>query len=267
MYELSAQIESDDVRLCAMRTRVFDGYLKAGPSETLDCGDGTFIFSERKRRVLSEGLIKAGAAFRMEVSRTSSRAGFKTALGILVTAEGLVNLIAKERELKERAARIHGEMVRELEEGGESVTHAKCDVTLIALRLTPDAEFRSAVDGIIDEAVVIHLEKAVEVINANVGQIRRYTEVGDAGVAHKHVRVLHRVLAELKRSGWEERELEPLCSDLSEIREIILSHSMPVTRKLVELDRIKLTQGVKLRQFGEKSQWIFDRAKSDVVAA
>jgi hypothetical protein len=207
MHEISAQIESDDVRLCAMRTKVFEGFIKAGPSETRDCGDGTFVFSERKRRVLSDVLIKAGAAFRMEVSRASSGAGFKTTLGVLVTAEGLVGLIAKEKQLKERAAAIHGEMVRELEERGESISHAKCEVTLVALRLTPDAEFRSAVDGIIDEAVVVHLEKAVEVINASVIKIRRYTEVGDATVAHKHVRVALWVLSELKRSGWGRESL------------------------------------------------------------
>jgi hypothetical protein len=202
----------------------------------------------------------------MEVSRASSGAGFKTALGVLVTAEGLLELIAKERKLKERAVAIHGEMVRELEVRGESVVHAKCDVNLVALRLTPDAEFRSAVDGIIDEAVVVHLEKAVEVINANVRQIRRYTEVGDVGVANKHLRVALRVLTELKRSGWEDRELEPLRSDLSEIREIILSHSMPVDRKLPELDQIKLMQGVKLRWFGKQAHQP-GRVEGDVAAA
>jgi hypothetical protein len=241
------------------------GLHQTGPSETRDCGDETFIFSERKRRVLSDGLIKAGAAFRMEVSRASSGAGFKTTLGVLVTAEGLVELIVKERQLKERAAAIHGEMVPELEERGESISHAKCEVTLVALRLTPDAEFKSAVDGIIDEAVVVHLEKAVEVINASITKIRRYTEVGDAGVAHKHVRVALRVLSELKRSGWGERELEPLRSDLRAIKEIILSHSMTVERKLVELDSIDLTRGVKLRQLEKKTHWL-DRKKSDVAA-
>ncbi|MGB7921992.1 MAG: hypothetical protein WCF57_01975 [Pyrinomonadaceae bacterium] len=149
----------------------------------------------------------------MEVSRACSGAGFKTTMGVLVNADGLLALIAKERKLKERTAAIHSEMIHELEERGESVVHARCEVNLIALRLMPDAEFRSEVEGIIDEAVVVHLEKAIDVINASVAQIRRYTEVGDTGVANKHLRLALRVLSELKRSGWEDRELELLRSD------------------------------------------------------
>lgn len=254
MHQISAQIESNDVRLCAMKTKIFDGYVKAGPSEMRDCGDETFLFTEKKRRVLSERLIKAGNAFRMEVSRACSRAGLKTSLGVLVAAEGLAELVAKELQLSERAAAIHGEMLRELEERGESTSHAKCEVVLIALRLTPDAEFKDAIDEIVEEATVIHLEKAIEVINERVRQIRRYTEVGDVGVANKHLRVVMRVLSELKKSGWTEWELRPLYSDTAEIREIILSHSKTVSQKLLDLDHVELMGGVSARQLELEGQ-------------
>jgi hypothetical protein len=253
MFELVAAIDSDDVRLCSIRTRAFDGYVKAGPSESEECEDGTILFKERKRRVLAERTIKDVAALRVEASRACAGAGFKTPLGVLVAPVGLAELVSKEKPLRVRAQQIYAEMTRQLEQAGEDVGLAKCEVNLISVRLTPDAEFRDSLAGVVEEAVTVRLEEAAALINEGVSSIRRFTEVGDVGIAHKHLRKVLKVLAELEKGGIAHEAVEPLRADMAAAKAIILSHSKKVADKLEELDGLSLMRGVRAGRLGPAS--------------
>jgi hypothetical protein len=245
VVELVAEIDSDDVRLCSLRTRAFDGYVKAGPSEAEECEDGTILFKERKRRVLSERTIKDVGALRVEASRACAGAGIKTPLGVLVLAVGLAYLVSKERSLGLRAQQIYLEMLEQLERAGEDTSLAKCEVNLISVRLTPDAEFRDSMAEVVKEAVTVRLDEASALINECASSIRKFTEVGDAGFAHKHLRRVLKVLAELEKGGVAREALEPLRADAAAAKAVILSHSKKVAEKLEELDGLALMGGIR----------------------
>jgi hypothetical protein len=245
VIEISAQIESDDVRLVTMRVSAFDGFVKAGPTVTEECDDGSLLVQRHLRRVLSDAVVKRVQALRTEVSRAVAGAGIKTDLGTLVTGEALCGLRQKERQKKAQAAEIRADMIRELEEAGEEVGPAKCEVTLTALRLTPDEEFRDALREVVDVSVAARLDDAVRILNEKAKAVRHYTEVGDARGAHPQLRAVFKVLAELRRCGWPEGELAPLRADAERVRDVVRSHEKTVADKLAELDGVGLMGGVR----------------------
>lgn len=244
VYEISAQVNIEEARLCKMLTRVFEGYVKVAKDERVEKEDGTIDFISHEKRVMDVETIRAGLAFRVKVSRAGDEAGIKTPLGTIVGERGLEELLLLERNLKERALEIQDEMRQSLQKHQAEEGLAKCEVELVVLKLEADAVSRESVDRLVQESVDRQLEESVDNINQTVRSIRAQVEIGNVPRASRQTSTLERELENLARRGWRADQLEPLYADLERVREILRQRQMLVPEKLAELQKVALMEGI-----------------------
>jgi hypothetical protein len=247
MYEITANVDVREARLCKMMTRVFEGYVKIAKDEQVEQEDGTVDFVEHKRRVMDVETIRAGYAFRMEVSRAMEEAGFKTHLGTVVGGRGLEELLVLERELKERAGQLQDQMVESLVKHGAETALAKCEVELVVLKLEAEEASQGAVDRLLQESIDRQLEESVEAINKAVENVRRLVETGNVPRAARQVGTVERELANLARRGYSPTQLQQPYADLEAVREALKKRATTVAEKLEALDGIGLMKGLSPR--------------------
>lgn len=245
MYEIIAQLDASSMRLCRIKVRLFDGYVKTGPDEVLEDGENNFSFVSHKRRVMDEEVINQAQAFRVEVSRAMAEVGLHTELGTLVN-EGAMREVRKlEREFIERAAEICDAMTESLRKHQADESLAKCEVALIVLKVQPEEASAEETEELIDEAAGAHLKDAAEVINETVARIRELVSTGNVPRARRLTSTVERAIRSLEKRGWREEQLSPLRADLELIKEVLGRRSAAVAEKLAALDEIKLMSGVK----------------------
>lgn len=247
MHVITAELEASTMRLCLIKTRIFDGYVKVAGDETVERGDNTFDFISHKKRVLDEEVIRAGAAFRVEVSRAMMDAGVHTEMGTIVNERGYEEVRRLEREFIDRAAEIQEAQTKSLREGEADVTLAKCEVSLIVLKVVAEEEAADQTDEFFQDAVEQKLRDEVGEINKTVKHIRELVAVGNAPRAKRQTSIIERCLRSLDRRGWRDEQLAPLREDLGRVREVLAKRSTLVAEKLAALDEIELMKGVEAR--------------------
>ena len=248
-HEILAQYETPDMRLCNMSVRAFDGMVKAGETETVEEETvGVVKTTTCKKRVLTKETINLANAFRMEVSRSVSKVGFKIpTMGVLVDTRGLETLKEMEKVYRQSAAQIYERMVEELIERGEQETLAICEVDLIALRFTPEDEFVELVERLASEAVSEKLNETGSALNETLERVVKSLEVGHGLAAQKQLSAVGRSLSRLIEMDSDSAAVQDLRTDLASAKEIVSSRELKVNDKIEALQRLKLFAGISCR--------------------
>lgn len=243
MYEITADVNVEEARLCKLMTRVFDGYVRVAQDETIEHEGGNVDFISHQRRVMDVEVIRAGLAFRVKVSRAQEEAGIKTPLGTIVGGRGLEEMMRLEGVLRERAAEIQEDMRRSLIAHEADEGWAKCEVELVVLKLEAEAACAGAVERIVQEAIDEQLAAAVAQINATTTSIRELVAAGNVPRAVRQTGTIERALRGLQRRGWSAGQVGPLFNDLTAIR-AALKDAGSVAEKLAALDCVPLMKGL-----------------------
>jgi hypothetical protein len=256
MHELVAEVDLAKVRLCKLKTQIFEGYVRVAPDEEVEVEEegGEEVkarnvdFILHRRRVMSEELIRRAHAFRMSVSRAQAECGIKTEHGIICGERGFAEMKKLYGEFAGLAAEIQQEMERDIDEHGGAVELAKCVIEFVSLRLVQDEASAGASTQFFSEAVEEQLGDIIEAVNKAVGEISRLVGVGNVPRARRQADVVERKLQALERRGWDDSQIAPLREDLTAIRAVLNRHVAPVEEKLRALGDIDLMQGLRMRK-------------------